>query len=280
VNEWSLWESVPVGFDEERATVALQLPEHNLLLGGEPGAGKSVALSVLVAATALDPSARLWLFDGKQVELAPWTDCAERFVGPDVGLAIATLNELREIMDKRFYDLAKRGLRKVTEDSGFHLHVVVIDELALYVAGVDRNAAARFADALRDLVARGRAAGIIVLAATQKPSADIVPTALRDLFGYRWALRCATRDASDTVLGGGWSAQGFSAAEFDAAIRGVGLLRHEGGAPQRLRSFNLSDVDVRTLAARCITTEDLRVSTRKVSSVAGAPTRSDSLVRR
>ena len=35
--------------------------------------------------------------------------------------------------------------------------------------------AARFAELLRDVVARGRAAGIIVLAATQKPSIDMVP---------------------------------------------------------------------------------------------------------
>jgi len=33
-----------------------------------------------------------------------------------------------------------------------------------------------------DLVARGRAAGIIVVDATQRPSADIIPTSLRDLF--------------------------------------------------------------------------------------------------
>ena len=55
MNEWSLWESVPVGFDDERRTVTLPLPEHNVLLGGEPGSDKSVALSVLVAAIAEGP---------------------------------------------------------------------------------------------------------------------------------------------------------------------------------------------------------------------------------
>ena len=168
--------------------MTLSLPEHNVLFGAEPGGGKSVALSVLVAAFALDPTVTLWLFDGKLVELAPWLDCAKRFVGPDIELAISVLEELRCEMDERYRDLLARKARKVTPGDGLGLHVVVIDELALYVAGVDKKLASRFSELLRDLVARGRAAGIIVLAATQKPSIDIVPSALRDLFGFRWAL--------------------------------------------------------------------------------------------
>lgn len=89
-----------------------------------------------------------------------------------------------------------------------------------------------------------------MLAATQKPSIDIVPSALRDLFGFRWALRCATRDASDTVLGSGWASQGYSAADIDPGRRGVGLLLHEGGIPVRLRTFRLADSDVRAIAER------------------------------
>jgi DNA segregation ATPase FtsK/SpoIIIE, S-DNA-T family len=204
----------------------------------------------LVAALALDPSVALWLFDGKLVELAPWKDCAERFVGPDVELAISVLEELRGEVDRRYTELLANQVRKVTPNSGLRLHVLVIDELALYVAGVDKKLANRFAELLRDLVARGRAAGIIVLAATQKPSIDIVPSALRDLFGFRWAFRCATREASDTVLGSGWASQGHSAADIEPRMRGMGLLLHEGGVPIRPRTFHLTDADVRAIAAR------------------------------
>jgi S-DNA-T family DNA segregation ATPase FtsK/SpoIIIE len=107
-----------------------------------------------------------------------------------------------------------------------------------------------FASLLRDLVARGRAAGIIVVAATQKPSSDVVPTSLRDLFGFRMALRCSTRDASDTILGAGWASQGYSAASIDAACRGVGFLLAEGGVPVRMKACYLADDDLRALAAR------------------------------
>ncbi|MHB1210244.1 MAG: FtsK/SpoIIIE domain-containing protein [Acidimicrobiales bacterium] len=250
VKQTCLWDAVPVGVNEEGEIVTLSLPERNVLLGGEPGAGKSVALSLLVAAAALDPEVDLWLFDGKVVELSAWSACARVFVGHDVQLAITVLEELTAEMDLRYHELLRRGVRKVIRAEGLRLHVVVIDELALYVAGTDKKSAQRFAELLRDLVARGRAAGIIVLAATQKPSTDIVPSTLRDLFGFRWALRCATRDASDTVLGAGWASEGFSASNLNSARRGVGLLLHEGGVPVQLRTFHLTDDNVRVLAER------------------------------
>jgi len=78
----------------------------------------------------------------------------------------------------------------------------------------------------------------------------VIPTSLRDLFGFRWALRCLTPQASDTVLGAGWAGLGFSAATVDAADRGVGLLLAEGGTPERLRACWLDDPALLVLAAR------------------------------
>lgn len=260
VPEWPLvahertdvWTPIPVGIDEHGSEVWLSLPERNVLLGGEPGAGKSGTLALLVAAVALDPSTELWLFDGKMVELAPWKPCARRFVGCDMDDAIRALDELRAMMDARYEELSVTGRRKVAKDSGERLQVVVIDELALFTSNPDRKWSVAFSDRLRDLIARGRAAGIVVLAATQKPSTDVVPSAVRDLFGFRWALRCATREASDTILGSGWATNGYSAAEIDPAMRGVGLLLAEGGIPVRLRTHWLDDETIATIARRAI----------------------------
>lgn len=249
---WSLWEPIPVGLDENGNTVNVSLPEHNLLLGGEPGAGKSASLSLLVAGAALDPTVTLWLLDGKRVELAIWEPCAKRLVGPSLAEAIEVLDNLRAEMDARYAQLLAWRRRKVAPEDGLGLHVVVIDELALYLASGEKKARDRLAESLRDLIARGRAAGVIVLAATQRPSSDIVPTSVRDLFGFRWALRCPTRDASDTILGAGWAAEGYSAADIDPACRGVGYLLHEGGVPVRLRAAYLDDSSLDRLAARAV----------------------------
>jgi S-DNA-T family DNA segregation ATPase FtsK/SpoIIIE len=94
------------------------------------------------------------------------------------------------------------------------LHVVVVDELAFYLTLPEKAQRQEFTELLRDLVARARAAGVIVCAATQKPGADVVPSALRDLFGFRLALRCTTPQASDTILGQGWASAGADASDI------------------------------------------------------------------
>ena len=207
-------------------------------------------MSMLIATAALDPTARLWLLDGKLVELAAWAPCAERMVGPDVGEAIELLEQVREEMERRYHQLLAGGLRKIAAGAGMPLHVVACDELAFYLTCEDRKQRTRFAELLRDLVARGRAAGVIVLAATQKPSADVVPSALRDLFGFRLALRCTTPQASDTILGQGWASQGHNAGTISPADRGVGYLLAEDGLPVKLRTFYLDDEQITELATR------------------------------
>jgi DNA translocase FtsK/SpoIIIE-like protein len=263
----SVWEAIPVGIDEDGEVVYVSLPEHNVLYGGEPGAGKSVALSTVVATAALDPSVVLWLLDGKMVELAVWKGCAHRFVGADMGEAIEVLKELLRTTDERLALLMERRKRKVEPGDGLALHVLVVDELAFYCRK-PRPQGPEFTALLQDLVSRGRAAGVIVVAATQKPSHNVIDTSLRDLFSFRWALRCSTRDASDTILGTGWATQGYSAATIDAADRGVGFLLHEGGRPVRMKSCYLSDADLETLAARA---EALRAASDASPVPAGAP---------
>src|SRR5215831_5804579 len=185
----SIWEPVHLGTDELGHRVEVTLAERNMLIGGEPGGGKSVALQLIVAHGALSADCRLILVDGKRVELGLWKACADRFIGPSVDDAIN-----------------------------------------------------------RDIVARGRAPGIIPVEATQRPSADIIPTSLRDLFGYRWAFRCSTEASSDTILGHGWANQGYSATEIDPQARGVGWLRAEDGIPRRVKAAYLTDEEIIYLA--------------------------------
>jgi hypothetical protein len=248
----SVWQPIPVGVGEHGVSVSVQLPERHLLVGGEPGAGKSVGLSMIAATGALDPNCRLWLLDGKLVELAAWEPAAERLAGPDMDEAIAVLEQLRETMDARYRVLLERGQRKVEVADGLPLHLLLCDELAFYLAHPERKARQAFGELLRDLVARGRAAGVIVVAATQKPASDVIPTSLRDLFGFRWALRCNTPQASDTILGQGWASQGWDASTVPAGQRGVGLLLHEEAAPIRLRSFYLPDSAIDAIVRRAV----------------------------
>jgi hypothetical protein len=246
----SLWQPVPVGLDEEGRLVTVSLPERNVLIGGEPGAGKSVANSMLVATAALDPSVRLLLLDGARVELSVWRACADRFVGPSPEEALEVFEGLRVELDERLELLDGQGRRKIAPGVGLPLIVVVIDEKAFYLHTGKRQLDQAIIAALRDVLMRGRKTGIIVLAATQKPSGAVVPTELRDQFAIRWAFRCTAPDASDTILGRGWASQGYSASAIDLEQRGVSLLLAEGALPRRLRTFYLTDAELLALADR------------------------------
>ena len=80
----SIFDRVFLGLDEGGEPVNVVLAERNLLVGGEPGAGKSVALNLIVAHAALSLDCRLVLVDGKRVELGVWKQCADTFVGPSI----------------------------------------------------------------------------------------------------------------------------------------------------------------------------------------------------
>lgn len=138
----------------------------------------------------------------------------------------------------------------MTADDLEGLHVLVIDELAFYLRGGQKVLRDQFAELLRDLVSRGRAAGIIVIATTQKPSHEIVPTWIRDLFSFRLAMRCTSSDSSDTILGQGWASQGYSAATIDPSMRGVGYLLAEGGVPTLIMTPYLNDAEIEEIVAR------------------------------
>ena len=209
-----------------------------------------MALSTIVAAAALDPSVQLTLLDGKHVELIAWSDVADEFVGADQEAAVAALEDLRDIMDDRYALLAHHRRRKMASDDLEGLHVLVIDELAFYLRGGKKVLRDQFGELLRDLVSRGRAAGIIVIATTQKPSHEIVPTWIRDLFSFRLAMRCTSSDSSDTILGQGWASQGYSAATIDPSMRGAGYLLAEGGVPTLVMTPYLNDEEIAGIADR------------------------------
>ena len=249
----SIYDPIPFGIDENGDEVAVTLMYRNLLSGGEPGSGKSSLLNTIIAHAALCTDVKLWLFDGKMVELGLWRQIADVFVGNDIRDANRRLRELQQEMDVRYGQLDAARRRKILATDGLDVILCVIDELAFFSVTTGTPAEQEeFKTLVRDLVARGRAAGIIIVAATQRPSADIIPTSLRDLFGYRVAFRCTTDSSSDIILSVGWAKEGYSARNIRPEDVGVGWILAEGGIPRRFKAYLIDDDHIEAVTAQAL----------------------------
>jgi hypothetical protein len=89
-------------------------------------------------------------------------------------------------------------------------------------------------------------------AGAPRPTSDVVPTSLRDLFSLRCAFRTTTTSSSDVILGDGWARRGYSATDIDITARGVGWLLAEGQQPRRFKAAWISDAAIADLAVTTV----------------------------
>lgn len=169
------------------------LNQSHTLIAGCTGSGKSVVLNNILQAHCAALSAPFVLLDPKRVELLPWARdlrCIGHAVTPD-----AITEELRRmcaLMDRRYQDMERRGLRKTDQP---HIYVY-IDELADLMSG-----GGDFLFYLLRLLRVGRAAGLHVIAATQDPSRKTIPAALSQNFTRLLGLRCRSAIESRQIIG-------------------------------------------------------------------------------
>lgn len=245
----SLWEPIPVGVDEDGEQVLLHLLQRNLLLGGAMGAGKSSLLQVICSVGCHDVDARVCLLDPSGgVELGRWAEVPGVELCDNPQDAPKFLHDIHADMESDLLDQAAAGVRNVKH--GDRLTLVVIDELGTLTAHGDSTIKNQCRTDLADLIGRGRKVGYIVVAATLRPTDNVVPTFLRDLIQYRMAFRCTNAGGSDVILGDNWSKQGVSAHLIDDQAQGTALLDQGKRRPGRMRGPYLDDGDLDMLVAR------------------------------
>jgi S-DNA-T family DNA segregation ATPase FtsK/SpoIIIE len=249
--------------------------ERSYLIGGEPGGGKSVASNNILTFAALDPYIDLYLGDGKYgFDQMLFEPLAKGVIGDRQGHdpVMEMLETVREEMNRRYKLLRKLGTPKITREIavkyGINPILLHLDEIQTWSASGDTKLDKAFVLSVADIVGRGRAAAIVTGAVTQRPAAEVVPTRLRDILSIRWALRCTTPDASDTILGAGRASQGYSAATFNADQRGAGFLLSEGALPIQTRSAFLNETELSGLASRAY---DLRKAAGTLPETAERP---------
>lgn len=212
----------------------------HLLVAGATKQGKSVGLNVIVASLLYSkhPSELKMVFvDPKMVEFSAYAKLLKHYLAvlPDSTdaqdeydtavvkkpkQADLILRSLCVEMDDRFELLSKAGVNNIklyndkykdrhllpTEGHRFLPYiVVVIDEYADLTmsvgAGPEAKAVAKsITTSIVRLAQKGRAAGVHVIIATQRPSVDVITGLIKTNFPTRIAFRVVTRVDSSTIL--------------------------------------------------------------------------------
>jgi S-DNA-T family DNA segregation ATPase FtsK/SpoIIIE len=170
----------------------------HLLIAGTTGSGKSVFMHSLITDLMTSTNARFLLFDPKRVEMSLYRDSPALIRQPVVNVpeAAGALRWVEFAMEQRFRMLESRGLRDWADMRPILPRlVVVIDELANLILAdktVERPLVA--------LASQGRAAGIHLVVATQRPSADVLTGLLRANVPARIAFATVTSIESRIIL--------------------------------------------------------------------------------
>lgn len=246
-----LFRPFPFGTDPRGRPVTMELVSTNVLIGSIPGAGKTFSLRVPLLAAALDKRAELWVFELKGTgDLEPLAKVATRYgSGPDdetIEQALFGLRDLRKELARRAKVIA--GLpkadcpeNKVTPDLAakrslkLHPLVVAVDECQeLFTHPAHGKEAGDLAEKIIKL---GRALGVILMLATQRPDSNSLPTGVSANVGTRYCLRVMGQVENDMILGTSAYKNGTRATMFTRRDKGVGYLVGASDDPQIVKTF-------------------------------------------
>ena len=233
------------GSGGETAVIDLAKMPH-LLIAGATGSGKSVCINAIISCLIMERSPaemRLLLIDPKRVELTPYNGIPHLLtpvvVETDqvVGLLKGLIGEMLDRY-RRMEEVSVRNIdaynRKVSEK--MPLLVVAVDELA----DLMMSAAFDIEQSLCRLAQLGRATGIHLIIATQRPSVDVVTGLIKANFPSRISFGVTSQVDSRTIL---------DTAGADKLLgRGDMLyLPLEASRPARVQGVFISDHEIENL---------------------------------
>lgn len=192
----------------------------HLLIAGATGSGKSVCMNTIITSYLLrtrPDEVKLLLIDPKKVEFTPYREIPH-LIGPVINDPTKASNALKvmvEEMDRRYNMFAAVGARKledyntlVKKQGGqpnpdgtpapkpLPYIVVIVDELAdlMTVAGKDVESS------IMRITQLGRASGIHMIVATQRPSVDVITGVIKANIPSRIAFSVSSAIDSRTIL--------------------------------------------------------------------------------
>ena len=176
------------------------------LVAGATGSGKSVCMNTIVTGLLLTRTPvelRMVMIDPKRVELTPYQGIPHLYtpviVEPD--RAVKALKALVKEMMDRFSTLEAAGVKNISsynEKSNFNMPylLILVDELADLML----TASNEVEQLLVRLAQLGRATGVHLVVATQRPSVDVVTGLIKANFPSRISFAVGSQVDSRTIL--------------------------------------------------------------------------------
>ena len=241
---------LPVAFGKGSGgeTVVIDLAKMpHLLIAGATGSGKSVCLNAIISCLVMEKSPaelRLLLVDPKRVELTPYNGVphlltpvvveSEQVVGLLKGM-------IREMMDRyrRMEEVSVRnidGFNRRFPDNKMPFMVIVVDELA----DLMMTAAFEVEQSLCRLAQLGRATGIHLIIATQRPSVDVVTGLIKANFPSRASFAVTSHIDSRTILD-------TTGAEKLLGRGDMLYMPIDASRPERIQGVFISDKEIENL---------------------------------
>ena len=196
-----------VGSGGEHVVIDLTRMPH-LLIAGATGSGKSVCMNTIATGLLMSRTpeqVRIVMIDPKRVELTPYTGVPHLYAPPvvEAHIAVGILKALVEEMTDRFKVLERAGVRNIiayNDQAATKMPylVLMVDELADLML----SAASEVERLLCRLAQLGRATGIHLIVATQRPSVDVVTGLIKANFPSRISFGVTSQIDSRTIIDG------------------------------------------------------------------------------
>ncbi len=172
----------------------------HVLIAGTTGSGKSVTMHDIIISLLYKntpATAELYLIDPKYVELSIYGGAPViRGIVTDPAAALALLSRIHAEMMRRYKRMRRAGLRNVAQTEYKRIYIF-IDELADLMFQ-SKKETEKYISSIARL---GRAAGVHLIIATQRPTRDVLTGQIKLNIPCRLALAVPAAVDSVTILG-------------------------------------------------------------------------------
>jgi S-DNA-T family DNA segregation ATPase FtsK/SpoIIIE len=208
----------------------------HLLVAGATGSGKSVSINSMVISIlykAMPTDVKMLMIDPKLLELSAYEEIPH-LISPVVTSPKEAAEALKQMvieMERRYRVLAERAARNIEsynrqarDEEQLPYLVIIIDELAdlMFTAPND------FEDSITRLAQMGRASGIHLILATQRPSVDVITGIIKANFPARISFQVSSKVDSRTILDSHGAEQLLGKGDMLLMFPGARIIRVHG----------------------------------------------------